>query len=250
MTAKRNRPGTASQAAPKSTATDSINDSPDRRHSTPAVDEHQGSGVARRTGVTRLLDQCALQGLRPSVNHSLVHVPAYRSEVPRQGRCSMTAAQVAAVGPAPHIAELFVGALLFSTVEEARSVLRFVVDNDVDQPAQTVLSAVRALALRRRGARPAACTRRTETHRETHPNCRCVADCRHHQWIMRDSSTQLCRRASRNPFADRQNRSATRYAKPHGLGPKQNSSLWFVRRRNGFGISVTGSWSCEVALDD
>lgn len=40
MTAKRNRPGTASQAAPKSSA-DILNSSPDRWHSTPTADERR-----------------------------------------------------------------------------------------------------------------------------------------------------------------------------------------------------------------
>lgn len=41
MEKKRNRPGLASQAAPRSTATDFLNDSPDRRHSTPTADERR-----------------------------------------------------------------------------------------------------------------------------------------------------------------------------------------------------------------
>jgi hypothetical protein len=56
--------------------------------------------------------------------------------------------QIAAVGPNPLVGELLVGALLFSTVDEVRSVLRFVDDADLDEPACTVLHAVRALALR------------------------------------------------------------------------------------------------------
>ena len=48
----------------------------------------------------------------------------------------------------PTIAELFVGALLYSTVTEVRSVLRFVHDSDVNEPDATVLAAVRVLALR------------------------------------------------------------------------------------------------------
>ena len=57
-------------------------------------------------------------------------------------------AQIPAIGPTPLIAELFIGSLLYSTVNEARSVLRFVVDTDVDEPAVSVLAAARALALR------------------------------------------------------------------------------------------------------
>ena len=57
-------------------------------------------------------------------------------------------AQIDSVGTTPTITELFVGALMFSTSAEVRDVLRFVEDLDVDEPAQTVLAAVRALALR------------------------------------------------------------------------------------------------------
>src|SRR6476469_7546828 len=57
-------------------------------------------------------------------------------------------AQIPAVGPTPLIAEVFIGSLLFSTVAEVRDVLRFVDDSDLDEPAATVLAAVRALALR------------------------------------------------------------------------------------------------------
>jgi hypothetical protein len=57
-------------------------------------------------------------------------------------------AQIPAVGPTPLIAEVFVGSLLFATVAEVRDVLRFVEDSDLDDPAATVLAAVRSLALR------------------------------------------------------------------------------------------------------
>jgi hypothetical protein len=66
---------------------------------------------------------------------------------PRRGGGSVTA-QVNPIGPTPLIAELFVGALMYSTVAEVRAVLRFVEDADVDEPAATVLASVRALALR------------------------------------------------------------------------------------------------------
>lgn len=56
--------------------------------------------------------------------------------------------QIAAVGPTPMIAELFVGALMYSTVIEVRDVLRFVENTDVDEPGATVIATVRALALR------------------------------------------------------------------------------------------------------
>jgi hypothetical protein len=52
------------------------------------------------------------------------------------------------VGSSPTVGELFVGALMFSTVNETRAVLLFVEDLDVDEPAATVLAAVRVLALR------------------------------------------------------------------------------------------------------
>lgn len=54
-----------------------------------------------------------------------------------------------AAGKVPSVAESFVGALLYSTVDEAKSVLRFVEDSDVsDEAGKAVLGAVRALALR------------------------------------------------------------------------------------------------------
>ncbi|TPG37100.1 hypothetical protein EAH80_04370 [Mycobacterium hodleri] len=64
------------------------------------------------------------------------------------GGDSLMSAQIAAVGTTPTIPELFVGSLMQGTVSDARSVLRFVEDTDVDEPAATVLMAVRAVALR------------------------------------------------------------------------------------------------------
>jgi replicative DNA helicase len=54
--------------------------------------------------------------------------------------------QLAAVGPAPGIDELFVGALLYSTVVEVRDVARFVDQTDLDEPGATVFVSVVALA--------------------------------------------------------------------------------------------------------
>jgi len=42
---RRNRPGTASQAAPKSIAVDLLNLSPDRWHSTPTAAERQAANL-------------------------------------------------------------------------------------------------------------------------------------------------------------------------------------------------------------
>lgn len=58
-----------------------------------------------------------------------------------------------AAGKLPSVAELYVGALLYSTADEAKVSLKFVEISDVDDPAgQLVLGSVRALALR--GAPP------------------------------------------------------------------------------------------------
>jgi hypothetical protein len=57
-------------------------------------------------------------------------------------------AQILPVGKPPTFAELFVGALMFSTPSEACAVLKYVEDSDVDEPAITILATVRALALR------------------------------------------------------------------------------------------------------
>ncbi len=57
-------------------------------------------------------------------------------------------AQMPPIGTTPGLSELFVGACMYSTVTEVRDVLKFVDDNDVDEPAQSVLNSVRALSLR------------------------------------------------------------------------------------------------------
>lgn len=57
-------------------------------------------------------------------------------------------AQIPPIGTTPGLSELFVGACMYSTVAEVRDVLKFVDDNDVDEPAGSVLKAVRALSLR------------------------------------------------------------------------------------------------------
>jgi hypothetical protein len=56
--------------------------------------------------------------------------------------------QISAVGPAPGVEDLFVGALLFSTVAEVSAVARFIESEDLDQPASTVLASIKALASR------------------------------------------------------------------------------------------------------
>lgn len=45
MSPKRNRPGSASQAAPRSTATDILKCSPDALHSTPTPDERREAAL-------------------------------------------------------------------------------------------------------------------------------------------------------------------------------------------------------------
>jgi hypothetical protein len=85
MAIRRNRPGTASQAAPKSTRTD-----------------------------------C------PQSNGS--------------------AGQIPPVGPEPAVADLLVGALMYSTAAEANAVLGLIVDDDADPPLSVLLSTTRSLA--------------------------------------------------------------------------------------------------------
>lgn len=54
--------------------------------------------------------------------------------------------QMRPVGHEPGVADLFVGALLYSTLAEARFVLILVHDGDINPPLSTVLSAIRRLA--------------------------------------------------------------------------------------------------------
>lgn len=58
----------------------------------------------------------------------------------------MTDRQIRSVGPEPAVAEMLVGALLYSSSAEAAAVLALVHDDDVDPPLSTVLSAIRRLA--------------------------------------------------------------------------------------------------------
>ena len=62
--------------------------------------------------------------------------------------------QIPPVGTPPHVAELLVGALLYSTDAEALAVLAFVDDDDIPWPLAPILAAVRRLATR--GVPPAA----------------------------------------------------------------------------------------------
>jgi replicative DNA helicase len=55
-------------------------------------------------------------------------------------------AQMQPVGVAPGVEELLVGALMYSDPAAARDVLRFVDDDDLDEPGRSVLASVRALA--------------------------------------------------------------------------------------------------------
>jgi hypothetical protein len=62
---------------------------------------------------------------------------------------------MASVGTVPTTAECFICALFYTEVASAQSVLRWVEDDDVEEPAgATVLAAVRALALRGTPAGP------------------------------------------------------------------------------------------------
>lgn len=56
------------------------------------------------------------------------------------------AGQIPHVGPIPGIAELLIGALMYSTVPEATAAARFIETDDLDPPADTVLASVKALA--------------------------------------------------------------------------------------------------------
>jgi len=62
------------------------------------------------------------------------------------GGMSDQLSQISPVGPHPGVAELLVGALLYSTAVEASAVLAFVVDDDVDWPLGPIVAAVRRLA--------------------------------------------------------------------------------------------------------
>ena len=75
-----------------------------------------------------------------------------RTHHQKVGRLMSETDQLRAVGPDPTVADLFVGALLFSTSAEVLEVARFVDVEDVDEPGQAVLESVVALA--RRGVPP------------------------------------------------------------------------------------------------
>ena len=70
----------------------------------------------------------------------------------RDSDTSSPGGQIPPVGPHPDLAELLVGALMFSSPAEATAVLTFVVDDDVPWPLQPILTGVRYLA--GRGAPP------------------------------------------------------------------------------------------------
>lgn len=53
--------------------------------------------------------------------------------------------QIHSVGVVPTQVECFIGALMYSSVSEVADVLQFVVDEDVNPPANTVLASIRAL---------------------------------------------------------------------------------------------------------
>lgn len=56
--------------------------------------------------------------------------------------------QISSIGPDPGIAEMFLGALLYSSTVEAGAVLLLVQDSDVDHPWTGVLAAIRSLVVR------------------------------------------------------------------------------------------------------
>jgi replicative DNA helicase len=64
----------------------------------------------------------------------------------------MSENQIRAIGPTPSVADLFVGALLYSTAAEVLEAARFVDLEDIDEPGQAVYASVVALA--RRGVPP------------------------------------------------------------------------------------------------
>jgi replicative DNA helicase len=68
--------------------------------------------------------------------------------VSREGGGRVTVSQIAPVGVAPGIDELFVGALMYSTVGDVREVARLVERSDFDEPAAAVFSAIVGLATR------------------------------------------------------------------------------------------------------
>jgi hypothetical protein len=53
--------------------------------------------------------------------------------------------QIHSVGAMPTEVECFIGALMYGSVDEARAVLGYVLDDDLDHPARTVLSSIRTL---------------------------------------------------------------------------------------------------------
>jgi hypothetical protein len=67
---------------------------------------------------------------------------------PQGGGCLMSEIQIRAIGPDPTVADLFVGALLYSTVAEVLEVVRYVDIEDIDEPGQAVFESVVALARR------------------------------------------------------------------------------------------------------
>jgi hypothetical protein len=67
---------------------------------------------------------------------------------PKGGGCLMSEIQLRAIGPDPTVADLFVGALLYSTVAEVLEVVRYVNLEDIDEPGQAVFESVVALARR------------------------------------------------------------------------------------------------------
>ena len=105
--------------------------------------------------------------------------------------------QLRAVGPDPTVADLFVGALLFSTSAEVLEVARFVDVEDVDEPGQAVLESVVALA--RRGVPPSSQLVLDDLKRcgEAHPHPGTLACIRHGKRCLCFSGTGVRRRGGR-----------------------------------------------------
>ena len=80
--------------------------------------------------------------------------PGAKSGADQLAKATASHGQVSPVGTPPHVAELLIGALLYSTDAEASAVLAFVADDDIPWPLKPILAAVRRLAAQ--GVPPAA----------------------------------------------------------------------------------------------
>jgi len=101
-----------------------------------------------------------------------------------------TATQLPAVGPIPGIHELFIGALMYSSVTEVNMVARFIESDDLDQPAATVLASIKALA--GRGVPPGPGLVKDDLHRRGKLT-RAVAT-----WLAAAATSGACSSAAKN----------------------------------------------------